>query len=57
MESSGLYTFHCLLKGSLLAFSTKEKSDFPQENESFSMDHFMRNIVECMTFYKIFYCE
>lgn len=50
MESSGLYTFHCLLKGSLLAFSTKEKSDFPQESEGFSLDHFMRNIVECMTF-------
>lgn len=57
MESSGLYTLHCLLKGSLLAFSTKEKSDFPLENESLPMDHFMRNIVQCRTFYKISYCE
>lgn len=57
MESSGLYTLHCLLKGSLLAFSTKVKSDFPLENESLPMDHFMRNIVQCRTFYKISYCE
>lgn len=53
MESNGLHAFHYQLKGRMLTFSTREKSDFPGKvklshgsfyKEYCGMSNFLENV-------------